>query len=320
MKNIFTIISATMAFASCGKFLNKEKEETISQSCQSKLTTKTEDRFSLVNGKESSEHPAVVLIVQQKSTGVGVCTGTFVSSSTLITAAHCINSQPNGGIYYFPGSKPNLQAPTSPAIKATKAFHLGKTIEYFEGLNGNIQPALDDLAIVVFPEGTAPAAVGLVGAKPPLEETVTMIGFGSTHVVGSPNLSNYTIARRIGTNKIKLAPNFQDFHPEQILVGYISEQASQNANGALSLASNGDSGGPILAGGLIAGIASTASFYPTTPALHFASYNSVNGPEAIQLIAQARQGGASIPEFGEVVDLKNPNTLPSETSTPVNCQ
>ena len=48
------------------------------------------DPSLVVNGVRTSDYPATVLLFG--GNGSSICTGTFVSSSTLLTASHCVNN------------------------------------------------------------------------------------------------------------------------------------------------------------------------------------------------------------------------------------
>jgi V8-like Glu-specific endopeptidase len=310
----FTLVTLN----SCGKKLFKETGSTTECNTIIADDGTNEEQLNLVNGVQTTEHPAVGLIIQRiSSTSVESCTGTFVSSSAMVTAAHCIGSTPNGNISFYPGAQPNWQKPDPKPIAATKVFHLGKTKEDFDKLGPNPEPVLEDIAIILFPEGTAPAALGLTTKRPPVDQTVTLVGFGSTHKVGSSNLNDYVIARRAGTNKIKLFPDYPEYNPGQIMIGFITELQSTNAKGSLAVASNGDSGGPMISDGLLAGVSSTSAIADPAPGILFSSYTSVNSPEAVRLFAAAKAGGANIPALGEKVTLTNPAAIPTAPAQPV---
>ena len=156
--------SLSLALSLCACGLPEIKQEASTSENSGDCTTAS---LSLVNGLESTEHAAVGLLLRlnsMKTLAVAACTGTFVDSTTMITSAHCVDSSENGGVIFVPGDAPNLSTPNFKSVSAIKVFHLGLTHENFADGDSSVEVRASDLAVVVFPEGTAPAVAGLAAA------------------------------------------------------------------------------------------------------------------------------------------------------------
>jgi hypothetical protein len=266
--------------------------------------------LSLVNGKETSDHPAVILIGREANADqVAFCTATFVSDTTALTSSHCLDDSANGGAIYLPGAEPDKRALLIRGVRALKAFHFGFTSVSAEGVTtGADAPRLDDLAVLTFPPGTAPAVVALSERQPTAGEVVTLVGYGSTHYVdvylkASASPPAFVTRRRVGTSVVVAPPAHPAFSPEQIYFGFNTASESEVADGTAVLTSKGDSGGPLFLGGKIVGIASKAAATVENPPRYFGSHNSLTSAKAGELLEIARAGGADIPPPGVLVSL-----------------
>jgi hypothetical protein len=266
---------------------------------------------NLVNGSLTKEHPEVGLIVITEGNGnAGTCTGTFVSANTMITAAHCIDNTENGNAYYVPGIRPSLSDGSATFIKAEKVFHLDKTSEDFASQS---QSAFDeiiykDIAVLVFPDVTAPAVAGIAATNPQADEEVTLVGYGATKTVDIMTAADSDNGRRMGQSLIADSMPATPDDDRLIFIGGFTSEESEAVLGEKSLVSKGDSGGPILHDGKLAGVLSSASVTAEDPPKYYGIYNSLLSAEVQELFDRARAGGAVIPEPGE-------ETVPAELAS-----
>jgi S1-C subfamily serine protease len=109
--------------------------------------------------------------------GGGLCTGSFVSPNTMITASHCVRSN----------------------SKVSVARYEAKSIKIIEHPKSTDEVEPLDLAIVMFPANTATKWTRLTNRQPAAGDQVEMIGYGSCTRWDGPD----TGTRRCrGTNKI----------------------------------------------------------------------------------------------------------------------
>lgn len=175
-----------------------------------------------INGKiiEETEFPAVVWI--------GNCTGTFVSDTTLITAAHCVRA-PNRTTGVV---NQTISLPRQGDVKSLKVLANVRS-------NQNVSP--HDSAIVIFPPGTAKATMPLHRTAAKVGDKIMLVGYGGEVWGGRAG------TKRKGTNELT-----------EVARGYlISERRGNNPNSGEGVAvAPGDSGGPLFIDNALAGIAS----------------------------------------------------------------
>jgi secreted trypsin-like serine protease len=188
-----------------------------------------EDVSSLAGGSPDAAHPAVGLLVVNRPGGGNLCSGTLITPSTVLTAAHCIHpAAPPGGeptaiqVRFGPSA---YQAPEESRNASSWARHPDWT--------GAVNP-VGDLAVVhlASPSSRTPipylsdnaAAAGYA------YQTATLVGYGLP-----------TVGSRVAG--------------QTLVTGY--DGVAFSASGVGAHICSGDSGGPMLIGGVIIGVAST---------------------------------------------------------------
>jgi V8-like Glu-specific endopeptidase len=202
----FSWMSILLLFlASCG-----QNEEMTTKAVPLELSSMQE----LFNGKTVAEtdYPAVYKI--------GGCTGTFVSPSTMITAAHCVST----------GGTVTLQR----RLVGVSSVRVVRNPRYG-------QLGLNDTAVVLFPPNTSPYYVDVSKSAVQAGDAVTAVGYGCTNGGGSGGV------KRAGTNTISSTAN-----------GTISLYRSTTApeSGQSVTLCPGDSGGPLFKDSTLVGVAS----------------------------------------------------------------
>jgi hypothetical protein len=223
--------------------------------------------LNIVNGEKTTSFPAVSMIFYTtKGTdgGLFTCTGTFVSDNTMITAAHCVPEDPDDAIYYVPGTSVNLgsdydeqQELFKTGIKAN-GFVRGDIETEDAKISTEVSPF--DIAIIVFPNDTAPATLPIRSTKLKGGESVDLVGFGDTEINASESSSIRT--KRHGRNKVESNADLLRGLPKLWVVAGEEKTRTTDGSSTYSLASQGDSGGPLLYNNTITGIASSAGKVP----------------------------------------------------------
>lgn len=132
--------------------------------------TKSSDLRFIIDGQQipDTEQPASVMIRMPGS----LCSGTFVSGNTILTAAHCLTDDNNGEI-----------RAGDVRYKNTTASKLFRHSKYEDG-SGQTRDSggLDiyDVGVLVFASEIAPAHVDLAPAEPAVGTKVLMVGYGDT--------------------------------------------------------------------------------------------------------------------------------------------
>lgn len=252
--------------------------------------------LKIVNGTESQAQPAIGMIYQQNGDHLFLCTGTFVSSNTMITAAHCF---PFGtDIAYVPGTSWDLTDATVVAEIGRSAIRSIKTIVspvlLHSGDGIASTDSQKDLAVVIFPDGTAPATLPILRRAATDGEAVDLYGFGRTEIdeVHAASTPGTRTIKRHGRNQIAKKDELKSSYPNTLLLfGAASGKGSTG-----SLGSNGDSGGPLLIGNAVAGIASTVGLASglgsVTSEEAFTVYSDLNSAFAQNFYREAEKAGA----------------------------
>lgn len=202
---------------------------------------------SITNGRviENTEFPSVVLLYDAKMGGI--CTGTFVSDDTVISAGHCtmsgkIDAEGNVAGKLLLINARNIQAgdvevlaESVSAVRNPLWDKNGKNVNKF------------DLSVIKFPKGTAKAVSPLATVKPKVNDQFVIVGFGLNQSKALWDSSTAGV-KRVGANFV-----------QAVTGGFIQFKglsSTTTADGTESSASSGDSGGPLFINGKLAGITS----------------------------------------------------------------
>jgi hypothetical protein len=186
----------------------------------------------IIDGTPTTDFPAVAKLMIIDPGGESLCTGTLVSGSVILTAAHCV-------------------ADGATAIRAFLRPN-GDTENAYNAVSYTINPDFSfpfaDLALVRLEApvvGIAPAP--LVSRKPRHRKLGTIVGYGEDSV-GNLGL------KEMGTVRIAKCP--KGFPALGLPRGALARSLCWRAHPGRQDTCHGDSGGPLLIGGSVAGVTS----------------------------------------------------------------
>jgi MYXO-CTERM domain-containing protein len=143
-------------------------------SCAEETTALDEEVLAsaqpIVNGQVDTGHPATVALTVQ---GYAFCSGTLVTPTVVVTAAHCIT--------------PEIGSPSWEQVEVffgTSVFEGGTFIALEDGLahpgfDASLEDPDDDIAVLRL-ESPAPVAPVAMADLPPAGTPLTLVGFGIT--------------------------------------------------------------------------------------------------------------------------------------------
>lgn len=190
----------------------------------------------LVNGQIDTQN-AYEAVVPLTDANNKLCTGTFVSHNTVLTAAHCIDpDQPGGGLKVRIGAR-RISSKVTITPSSLKPI-----------------PLKDDVAVVVFPDQTSSVWMNLSAFSPKPGQRIKLAGFGQTDFLKDNDSDG---KRRFGENVIS-----EIAEGGTAIVYDLPVDGSGNPTNAHAMTGRGDSGGPVMIGRGIVGIVSRG---PATP-------------------------------------------------------
>ncbi|MBM4253478.1 MAG: S1 family peptidase [Deltaproteobacteria bacterium] len=267
--------------------------------------------LKIVDGVPALDAPAVYLLVLIDPASRNVrlsCSGTFVSDNTLITAGHCV---PAAGEKYVLLATNGLElskdgkAPAG-AITPLKAFFdpsLSLDGRGGRDLAPNQSPEID-LAVLIFPDNTAKYWLPLATTSVPAGTEVKLVGYGSSHAIYPDKDNSTSVKKMMGYNKIApLGPIEGNLPTKGLLFTFAWGEPGEAAKHGEKTVSGapGDSGGPLIANGVIVGTVSRGITSKEVPSLEqqigtntLGIFVDVTNAVAKNLLAKAKAAGARI--------------------------
>lgn len=232
-------------------------------------TTGDKTDLKITGGELTDELPAVV----QLTTRDALCTGTFVSKTTLLTAAHCVKVRADGTPYV--ATTVNTGRGTPQVITSKLVFHHGKELAAWSA-----DTLYQDFVVVLFGQPIAPAYVPInlntiANAAKPSDIRVTIIGFGMERndpaTAEKKRMAQTRVAELVSNKSIHLS--------------------------GIPITNPGDSGSPLLVNSEIVGILSSGAYDEQNPSESGSSFVNISHQENVDLMRKAIAAGAEIAGF-----------------------
>lgn len=211
-----------------------------------KLQTQDQSSLKVTNGTEisNSEFPAVVLLYDEK---VGsICTGTFVTETIVLTAAHCTMGGELGENGVVDHELKIIELDKSEEKSAKLVATSSKVIRnpLWDAAGRNVNRY--DLGLVFFEPGVSKGIRRISRDPAEVGDEFTIVGFGLN--TSNPSDSSSAGIKRKGVNLVsEVSGGFLQF---------VGKNKTTNGDGSDVAAGSGDSGGPLLINGEIAGVTS----------------------------------------------------------------
>lgn len=211
----------------------------------------------IVRGEIETGFPEVVLLHVQGASGLTRCTGTYVHSRVVLTAAHCMRPDAlSGGVFIYHGDDyasdvlalPNVPPPGEPSPWAQAESWLVHP-EYDASVN------YPDLALVYLDRELPFEPLQLLSERVGrrwIGRDATLVGWGGSRALSADiSVVEGAGVKRSGQAEIEGSPTLADFHPDDPNPGILDPRIRRdlikldgrapNANGCA-----GDSGGPLI--------------------------------------------------------------------------
>ena len=227
----------------------------------------------------------------------------------MITASHCVWDTASGDIIFVPGTgdlftmKSGQEALTQ-GIASTQVI-IGSPIKTIGNPRtaNKLSEGVRDIAILIFPPNTAPAYISLLERTIDVDDDLTLVGYGDTNTPGaSTELKNPVDARRRkGSNRLSRmdAELRSQFSVDYYIVDGDSTSSGEQDTGR-AVVGHGDSGGPLLIGETLGGVAVLTLTTPeevksyVNGATGIGFYASLHSTFAQQLLQRSEEAGAKI--------------------------
>ncbi len=205
-------------------------------------------RSKIVNGTMAFyfEQPAIITLYDENLDAI--CTGTFISETQVLTAAHCTEANdvdPNTGEV---GGKLSIVFIDDLASHQAKVVATSTKIvrnPLWDAYGSGVNSA--DLAIITFPKGTWKTKAKISKRQAQVGDEIELYGYGLNQDDDSSDISSAGVFRK-GFNTIDTVDGG--------FIGFLSFSYNESGDGSYASSGQGDSGGPLFVNEEIVGVVS----------------------------------------------------------------
>ena len=249
-------ILKTLLFASIALWGCKPTE----QGSNVKITNGVEDKDN------NYSHVVNLGIVRSGNRGA-ICTGTFVSDTTLITAAHCVVE-----------SGKQLGDVRLSGFKGKKALKILAHPKFLA-----VPAAKHDLAVIIFEADSSKKYSNVSKEQPRAEAKIVIAGFGNNDHI-----------KRTGNGTKRIGHNTLAANKDGLLTFTGGLDSSGGSNGENAASSQGDSGGPMFIENILVGVVSGGRVLGDQKE---STYANISFSENIDFLKNTMTQGAKIPSL-----------------------
>jgi hypothetical protein len=199
---------------------------------------------SIYNGEPTADFPAVVgLAIANRDGSGGICTGTLIAPSVVLTAAHCLAFDPIQALVAIRGGGRRADYIATEFVRHPR-FSLARL-------------AVADIGIVLLPSPVADVTpLPLVERSPRPGTTGTIVGYGGDGRDGPAGI------KRAGTVRLRRCPGAVRVRNGKVR---LRKSLCWRPSDQVHDTCRGDSGGPLIVNGALAGVTSGSIGFTDCP-------------------------------------------------------
>lgn len=189
--------------------------------------------------------------------GAASCTGTAISKTVIITASHCVKDNSPDQAYWLVNHATLALVDTSNQLIFGKAVFNPDSVKSETSEPGKTIEFKTDVALIQFPDANFQHTIKLAKEAPERGDTVNIVGYGydsARNVVGRQYGASKVVSIINPRTKDPMGESIFEFFHSMIWISFDRSRNSGSRGIVNSGTLPGDSGGPLLIKGKLAGV------------------------------------------------------------------